>query len=95
MNGLQRAYNPAAYSSLCIQDLYRPDDDFFYGTTWWTKEGIVESKVKTTTPVAGSSWGNPPSGVARGVSRGSPASPAIDDDADQKQMRILKLERPQ
>jgi hypothetical protein len=46
----------------------------------------------SNSPVAGSSWGNPPSGLAQGYTRGSPTSPSFSDKADQIQIR--RLERP-
>jgi hypothetical protein len=46
----------------------------------------------SNSPVAGSSWGNPPSGLAQGYTRGSPTSPNFSDKADQIQIR--RLERP-
>jgi hypothetical protein len=46
----------------------------------------------STTPVAGSRWGNPPSGLAQGETRGSYLSPKSVDGADK--VRIRRLERP-
>jgi hypothetical protein len=47
----------------------------------------------STTPVAGSSWGEPPSGLAQGDTRGShSSSPSSDIKTDRAQIR--RLERP-
>jgi hypothetical protein len=37
----ERGCNPAVYSTLCIQDLYRPDDcgELIHDPTWGDKEG--------------------------------------------------------
>jgi hypothetical protein len=95
---MESATDPSSYGALCLNDLHRADDKFFSKQQDKAeKEGEEWSHVGTsggssTTPVAGSSWGDPPSGLAQGVPGGSPTSPTTKDRADQ--IQILKLERP-
>jgi hypothetical protein len=103
--------DPSTYGVLCVNDLARPDDNFFDIPTMDTPapspNSVNEEKNEETrsvasgegdgghgtTPVAGSRWGNPPSGLAQGDTRGShSSSPSSSMKTDQLQIR--KLERP-
>jgi hypothetical protein len=87
--------NQTLENPIRLDDLHRLKDDFSPGTTWCAEGGAQGgmSGGDTITPVAGSSWGNPPSGLAQGCIRGSQSSPNSDKE-DTDQIKIRKLERP-
>ncbi|KAA8893202.1 hypothetical protein FN846DRAFT_896187, partial [Sphaerosporella brunnea] len=103
--GRKSPTDPSTYRAVAVDTLARPDDDFFHeprsipvreDSTGETQKMAPDETVggEHTTPVAGSSWGNPPSGLAQGSPRGgSPISPFTSSpQTDQAQIR--KLERP-
>jgi hypothetical protein len=123
---MKSSTDPLTYGALCLNDLARPDDNFFHIPAIEEPAPLIEIASPTpvidaptpnpvneekneqtrsvasdecdggdsTTPVAGSRWGNPPSGLAQGFPRGSPPNSPTTSSSRTDQIQIRKLEHP-
>jgi hypothetical protein len=85
--------DPIPQASIRLEGRRRIEDESTPGRTWWS-EGVQNTNDlggeaacsdDSVSPVAGSRWGKPPSGLAQGDTRGSHTSHISNDKADQIQ----------